>query len=78
MKNSTINYILEVVIITIVIMTSVVLFIHFDDMKQKHVDPLNKYDSITAKIPVEERIVNFNDVPKRKYYDKHGILNIEF
>lgn len=78
MKNSTIDYILEGVLIVITIMTAVILFIHFDDMAQKHVHPLDKYDSITAKVPVEERIVNFNDVPKRKYYDKDGILTIEY
>jgi hypothetical protein len=77
-ERSTIDYILEGVIISIMIMTIVVLFIHFDDVEQHHENILNKYDSITAKLPREEKIVNFNDVPKRSYYDKFGILNVEF
>jgi hypothetical protein len=72
------DYLIEGVIISVMIITAVLLCIYFDDVEQKHEDILNKYDSITAKLPKEEKIVNFNDVPKRKYYDKFGILNVEY
>jgi hypothetical protein len=75
---TTVDYIIEGVIVSIMIMTAVLLCIYFDDVEQHHENILNKYDSITAKLPREEKIVNFNDVPKRSYYDKFGILNVEF
>lgn len=72
------EHILEAIILIIIIIIATIWFIHFDDMKQNQVNPLNKYDSITAKLPVEEKIINFNDVPLRKYFDKDGILTIKY
>jgi hypothetical protein len=77
---SKLEYLFEAVIIILMIIPAVLIGIHLDDemMKKSNESFLNKYDSITAKLPVQEKIINFNDVPKRKYYDKYGILNVEF
>lgn len=73
-----IRYILESVALFGGIIAFTLVAIYIEDHQPKQVNPLNKYDSITAKLPVEEKVVDFNDKPTRVYYDKDGILTKEF
>lgn len=73
-----IRFILEGLLISAGIILVVILAIRADDRKNRTVNPLDKYDSITAKLPVQEKILDFNDKPKRVYYDKEGLLTKEF
>lgn len=74
----TVLHILQGLLLALGIAFFVLAAIGLDDRNEKPVNPLNKYDSITAKLPVEEKLVFFNDKPKRIYRDKLGILTVEF
>lgn len=78
---TTTDYLFEVVILSMLFIFALIvgfMLVSKELNTVDPVDPLQKYDSITVKLPVEEKVVNFNDVPKRSYYNELGILTVEF
>lgn len=75
---TTLDYFFEGIIIFMTVFAAIILCIYMDDMKMQKANSLDKYDSITVKLPKEEKVVFFNDVPKRTYFNELGFLTVEY
>lgn len=78
-KMSVLAYLFEALVIIAMIIPAVLLGIYMDDQMMKKSDNiLNKYDSITVKLPKQEKIIFFNEIPTSTFRDKDGILTVRF